>query len=96
VGFSVGTALALAIFNHSYVQPFDGFLGQMVLIVVIGFYAAAFFWLRRLAGYELPQRFLGDRENQPGIPTEVPETVAGWQEGVPLRGRAAMDAGGGS
>jgi Flp pilus assembly protein TadB len=96
VGVSVGTALALAVFNHQYVQPYDGFVGQLVLIVVIGLYAAAFLWLRRLARYDLPQRFLGGtQQQQPGVPGLMPDTMAGWQDGTPLRGRAAMDAGGG-
>jgi Type II secretion system (T2SS), protein F len=94
VGVSVGTALALAVFNHQYVEPYDSFLGQLVLIVVIALYAAAFLWLRRLARYDMPQRFLS-RSRQPGSPGQMPDTVVGWQDGVPLRGRAAMDAGGG-
>jgi hypothetical protein len=96
VAVSVGTSLLLAIFNHQYVEPYDSFLGQLVLIVVIALYGAAFLWLRRLSKYDMPQRFLGERAAQPGVPGEVPATVAGWQNSVPLRGRAAMDAGGGS
>jgi len=85
VGFSVGVALALSILNHTYVKPYDDALGQLVLVVVLGFYAAAFFWLRKLSRYELPQRFLSSRE-----------TVPPSAEAVPLRGRATMDAGGGA
>ncbi|WP_433155672.1 type II secretion system F family protein [Actinomadura nitritigenes] len=104
VGVSVGTALALAVFNHSYVQPYDDFLGQLVLCIVVALYGAAFLWLRRLAKYDLPGRFLGEpRQARPGVPGEVPSTVAGWQAGraatgaqdLPLRGRHTMDAGGG-
>jgi Flp pilus assembly protein TadB len=83
VGFSVGMALLLAIFNRDYVQPYDSFIGQVVLGVVVAMYAGGFFWLRRLAKYELPQRLLGRTEEQ------KVETAA------PLRGRATMDAGGG-
>ncbi|MEU5883145.1 type II secretion system F family protein [Spirillospora sp. NPDC047279] len=93
VGVSVGTALLLAIFNHSYVEPYDDFLGQLVLCLVIGLYAAGFLWLRRLSKHELPSRFLGG-DPRPGVPGEMPRTVAGWQ-GEPLRGRHTMDAGGG-
>jgi hypothetical protein len=96
VGVSVGTSLLLAVLNHQYVQPYDSFVGQLVLIGVIALYGAAFFWLRRLAKYDLPQRFLGEQGARPGVPGEVPATVAGWQDSAPLRGRAAMDAGGGS
>ncbi|MFC9969396.1 type II secretion system F family protein [Spirillospora sp. NPDC127200] len=99
VGVSVGTALGLAVFNHSYVEPYDDLVGQLVLCVVIGLYAAAFLWLRRLARYELPGRFLTEpRPAPPGVPGEAPATVAGWQgkggDGA-LRGRHTMDAGGG-
>ncbi|POM27252.1 hypothetical protein BTM25_16630 [Actinomadura rubteroloni] len=87
VGVSVGTAIALAVFNHSYVEPYDDFLGQLVLCVVIGLYALGFLWLRRLARHELPDRFLAGREDRPGVPSEVPSTVAGWRGRSPLRSR---------
>ena len=32
--------------------------GQMVLLVVIGLFAAGFYWLRRLSSVETPARFL--------------------------------------
>lgn len=105
VAVSVGTALALAVFNHSYVEPYDDFLGQLVLCLVVALYGAAFLWLRRLSRYELPSRFLSEprRTAEPGVPGEVPSTVAGWQNPAqnrgsqepPLRGRHTMDAGGG-
>jgi Flp pilus assembly protein TadB len=95
VGVSVGTALGLTVFNRDYVEPYDDFLGQLMLCVVVGLYTAAFLWLRRLSKYDLPQRFLGSPKSAPGVPGEVPETVAGWQGSAPLRGRHAMDAGGG-
>ncbi|MEV5825034.1 type II secretion system F family protein [Spirillospora sp. NPDC052242] len=96
VGVSVGTAIGLAVFNRSYVEPYDDLLGQLVLCLVVALYAAAFVWLRRLSKYELPARFLSEPRNapRPGVPGEVPSTVAGWQT-EPLRGRHAMDAGGG-
>ncbi|GAA4237219.1 type II secretion system F family protein [Actinomadura meridiana] len=83
VAVSVGTALALAVFNHSYVEPYDDVLGQLVLCVVVALYGAAFLWLRRLSNYELPGRFLSEsrKASQPGVPGEVPSTVAGWQGG---------------
>ncbi|TDB85507.1 type II secretion system F family protein [Actinomadura sp. 7K534] len=112
VAVSVGTALALAVFNHSYVEPYDDLLGQLVLCIVVALYGAAFLWLRRLSKYELPGRFLSEPRPaaQPGVPGEVPSTVAGWKDGggapgrggtrgsqeLPLRGRHATDAGGGA
>jgi hypothetical protein len=95
VGVSVGTALLLAVLNHGYVQPYDTFLGQLMLVVVLALYGAAFVWLRRLARYDMPERFLGPPQQQPGAVGQMPDTVAGWQDGSPLRGRATMDAGGG-
>jgi Flp pilus assembly protein TadB len=81
VGVSVGTALFLSVVNRSYVSMYDSFTGQLVLGVVVGLFAAGFIWLRRLAKYEMPQRFLASTEaDKPGVPGEVPETVARWQE----------------
>ena len=101
VGGSVGTAIGLAVFNHSYVEPYDDLLGQLVLCLVIALYAAGFLWLRRLARYEMPNRILtGARAERPGVPGEVPTTFAARQsrgaggQGL-LRGRHTMDAGGG-
>ncbi|HEX6469077.1 MAG TPA: type II secretion system F family protein [Streptosporangiaceae bacterium] len=110
VCFSVGVALLLALTNRTYVRPYDGFTGQVVLSAVVALYALGFIWLRRLARFEMPQRFLGTVEDAPqpgqGVPAEVPATVAAWQQpggngaGTPngsrLRGRQAMDAGGGA
>lgn len=80
VGVSVGTALLLAVFNRSYVATYDSVTGQLVLAVVVGLFALGFLWLRRLARYEMPQRFLTSAEtDRPGVPGEVPETVARWQ-----------------
>ncbi|MFC4910581.1 type II secretion system F family protein [Actinomadura gamaensis] len=96
VAVSVGTALVLAIFNHGYVKPYDDFLGQLVLILVIALYAGGFVWLRQLSRYELPGRFLVEPKPTPGVPAEVPNTVANWRPGSgSLRGRHTMDAGGG-
>src|SRR5918999_3055412 len=97
VGVSVGTSLLLAVFNRSYVAPYNDFLGQLVLSIVVGLYALGFLWLRRLARFDIPQRFLGTTaEPTPGVPGEVPATVARWQQGdgVRLRGRHATDGGG--
>ncbi|GAA3235486.1 type II secretion system F family protein [Actinocorallia longicatena] len=83
VGFSVSVALGLAIFNRDYVEPYDSLIGQGILACVVGLYAGGFFWLRKLARYQLPQRLLGSEEAKP-------------ESAAPLRGRAAMDAGVGS
>ncbi|GAA2718082.1 type II secretion system F family protein [Actinocorallia aurantiaca] len=81
VTFSVGFALVLTVLNPGYVAPYRSFMGQIVLAAVVGLYALGFFWLRRLARFQLPQRLLGESE------------PAAAETERPLRGRAAMDAG---
>ena len=76
---AVAVALLLGVFNHSYVQVYDGPLGQAVLVVVAGLYAAGFFWLRRLARFDAPERLLADPAAS--LAAETPETVAAWRGG---------------
>jgi Flp pilus assembly protein TadB len=81
VGFSVGVAVLLAIFNHSFVHVYDTVNGQLVLLVVAGLYAAGFFWLTRLARFDVPERLLiGGQAAQ--VPADVPQTVGAWQGGA--------------
>ncbi|MEV0581798.1 type II secretion system F family protein [Nonomuraea sp. NPDC050310] len=58
VGASVGFAAALVIFNPSYVGEYQGWLGQLVLLVVAALFGAGFAWMRRLAKYNKPERLL--------------------------------------
>ena len=58
VGASVAVVLGLAIFNKKFVEPYNTFTGQLVLVAVIGLFAAGFFWLRKLSTVETPARFL--------------------------------------
>ena len=58
VAVSVAVVLGLAIFNKSFVQPYSTVTGQLVLLCVIGLFAAGFYWLRRLSSVETPARFL--------------------------------------
>jgi Flp pilus assembly protein TadB len=76
---AVAVALLLGVFNHSYVQVYDGALGQAVLVVVAALYAAGFFWLRRLARFDAPERLLADPAAS--LAAEGPETVAAWRGG---------------
>jgi Flp pilus assembly protein TadB len=55
---SVGMAVALALLDHKFLSPYDGVLGQLILIIVVAIYAAGILWLRRLARFETPQRLL--------------------------------------
>ncbi len=58
VGVTVAFVLGLAIFNGGYVEPYGTPAGQMVLLVVLGFFAAGFAWMRRLAVFDVPERFM--------------------------------------
>jgi Flp pilus assembly protein TadB len=75
---AVSVALLLGVFNHSYVSIYDQPLGQFVLLVVAGFYAAGFFWLRKLARFDAPERLLAE-PLVAGAGVTAPETVAAWR-----------------
>jgi Flp pilus assembly protein TadB len=75
---AVAVALLLGVFNHSYVSVYDQPLGQIVLVVVAGFYAAGFFWLRKLARFDAPERLLAG-PLVGGAAAGAPETVAAWR-----------------
>jgi hypothetical protein len=77
---AIGVALLMAVFNHSYVKVYDQPLGQVVLIVVAGLYAAGFFWLRKLAHFDAPERLLSEPLGT-GHLAGAPETVAAWRGG---------------
>jgi len=61
VGVTVAFVLGLALFNRGYVEPYSSAAGQVVLLVVLGFFAAGFAWMRRLAVFEVPERFMFSR-----------------------------------
>ena len=58
VGITVVFVLGLVLFNRDYVEPYTPPIGQVVLLVVLLFFAAGFMWMRRLSAFELPERFL--------------------------------------
>lgn len=58
VGITVVFVLGLVIFNRGYVEPYSSPIGQLVLLIVLLFFAAGFMWMRRLSVFELPERFL--------------------------------------
>nr|WP_107081691.1 type II secretion system F family protein [Streptomyces sp. SBT349] len=62
VGVSVAFPLGLAIFNRDFVEPFGDPLGQAGLSLVCGLFGLGFWWMRRLAHIELPERFLARGE----------------------------------
>lgn len=58
VGVTLLVSGALVLFNQRYLAPYDSATGQLVLVAVILLFAAGVFWLRRLAGVDVPERFL--------------------------------------
>lgn len=58
VAISVTFVLGLSLFNRDYVEPYSSPLGQVVLLLVLGLFAAGFMWMRQLSVFELPSRFL--------------------------------------
>lgn len=78
IAVSVGVAIGLAVIDHAFLAPYDGFYGQLMLVVIGAIYAAGILWLRRLATFEMPQRLLGTTA---GTQPE-PETVAAWRGGA--------------
>jgi Flp pilus assembly protein TadB len=72
---SVGMAVGLAALDHKFLTPYDGPLGQLVLVVVVAVYAAGVMWLRRLARFETPQRLLSG-PSQLIVPSALAEAGA--------------------
>lgn len=58
VGITVAFVLVLVLFNRDYVEPYSSPVGQVVLLMVLLFFAGGFMWMRRLSVFELPERFL--------------------------------------
>ncbi|WP_053207463.1 type II secretion system F family protein [Jiangella muralis] len=58
VGVSLFFMIGLSIINRDFVEPYNSPAGQIVLGVVIGIFAIGFLWMRRLAKFEMPARFL--------------------------------------
>jgi Flp pilus assembly protein TadB len=55
---TVGMALGLLLLNPAYVAPYRAPTGQLVLAAVVAIFAVGFAWLRRLAEFRPPGRFL--------------------------------------
>ena len=59
--FSILVILGLAIFNRTFVAPYNSAQGQLVLLDVIALFTVGLMWMRHLAGVTLPRRFLTAR-----------------------------------
>lgn len=58
VGVTLGLAVFLAVLNHGYLAPYGSTLGQVVLLLIGGLFAAAFAWLAKMTRPARPDRFL--------------------------------------
>ncbi len=58
LGIVLGVVGLIVVLNDSYVEPYDGPVGQVVLLVVVGLFLAGLLWLRKLAKSERPDRLL--------------------------------------
>ena len=58
MGITVVFVLGLTLFNRDYGEPYSGAVGQVVLLIILAFFAAGFAWMRRLAAFDEPERFL--------------------------------------
>jgi tight adherence protein B len=58
VGITLVVVLGMTVLNRSYVAPYNQPVGQIVLLVIFALFGAGFFWLRKLAQFEVPARFL--------------------------------------
>lgn len=67
--FSVVVILGLTVLNRDYVEPYGTPTGQLVLAGVCALFAAGFLWMRRLAGVDLPERFLVATADRRGVPS---------------------------
>ncbi len=71
VATTLGMAAFLLLFNREYLDPFDGFLGQVVLAGIGSLWAAALVWLARMSRFDLGPRVLAPEP----APARTPEAA---------------------
>lgn len=64
--FSLAFMVLLSVINRDYVEPYSEPIGQVVLGVIMGIFALGFIWMRRLAAFETPDRFLVKAASEQG------------------------------
>jgi Flp pilus assembly protein TadB len=57
-GVTAAMAGVLVLLNRTYLAPFDSATGQCVLLLVLGCFGGALWWLARMGRYVAPERFL--------------------------------------
>ena len=87
VAVTLLAVVLLVVFNRDYVEPYGDPIGQLVLLLVIGLFAAGFFWLRKLADFTAPSRFLTAEPAAPAVPAAADPAGDAADRGVPAGGR---------
>ena len=54
----------LVVFNRDFLSPYDSGFGQIMLAGIVAIFAFGFIWLRRLARFDVPGRFLSARVSE--------------------------------
>ena len=67
----LGMMGGLTILNRQYVEPFDTFVGQLVLVFIVLLFAAGLLWLRSLSVPSKTDRFLVFGHEADALPAEA-------------------------
>jgi len=75
IGVTVLVVVGFTVLSPSYVKPYGTAGGQLMLIVIFALFGAGLLWLRSLAQYEVPERFLTGKSvlapgREPGVERE--------------------------
>ncbi len=70
IGLTLAVVFGLTLLNRAYVAPYSTPSGQIALVVIFAIFAAGFLWLRRLATFEVPERFLTSKSPLPAAERE--------------------------
>src|SRR5262249_54904333 len=79
VGITLVVVLGMTLLNRGYVAPYDTPFGQAVLVAIFALFGAGFFWLRKLAQFDVPARFLTGRPREAAATGADPAPPPGTQ-----------------
>jgi Flp pilus assembly protein TadB len=82
---TLGFAVFLVTFSRDYIAPYDTAAGQVALAVVVGIFAAAFAWMRRLSVQRPAAAFLARPDRAPDPQAGRPPVGAPGPAGSPTR-----------
>ncbi len=68
--WTAGFVTAQLIWTRDYLKPYSSLLGQLVLVVVGGLFAGAFWWLVRMSRTDAPERLLTVQPEARGQPPQ--------------------------